>query len=254
MAAQQSAPGNPLNDLLVMQMNWDAYKSDDNAKPSAHLKFVPYETRKQDGNTFTSYYLYAVGLPQDKPYTLIVWQIGWDAQQPPMQPSQSGLYVNARGVVMCRKPAGKEVDSDAPETDSDARLNVISAGAIGEPVRYALYAKKDGIVAMGRLVVNPLQSEDKGCRLQVIRALGGAEVVLVEGTGFAPSTNVQLARSIGGKDQTAKFKTDSNGRIETAAILFSPDRMQGSGTLSMKADSCSPSVNVSWGHDTYKVQ
>src|ERR1700743_2520217 len=86
VSAQQAAPVNPLNNLLTMQMNWDASKSDDNAKPSIPLRFVPYEKHKQDGKSFTSYYVYASGLPSNQPYTLVHWQIGWEAPPPAMQP------------------------------------------------------------------------------------------------------------------------------------------------------------------------
>ena len=125
---------------------------------------------------------------------------------------------------------------------------------MGEPARYALYSDKDGIAAMGRVIVNPIQSDDKVCHLQVIRAVGGAEFVLVEGTGFAPNSTVMLSDENNGKSQTAKFKTDGNGRLETAVILIKPDHMQGTVTVTMKSDSCAPAVQFNWGRDTYQVQ
>lgn len=252
--AQQPFRGSALDDLLTMQMNWDASKSDDHAKPSVTLRFVSFENHKQDGKSFTSYYVYATGLPQNQPYALILWQIGWDAQKPQFQPVQANLYVNARGVVMCVKPAEGEVNKDAVDIDSNDRLEVIATGALGEPARYALYSEKDGIVAMGRLIVNPIESEDKGCHLQAIRAVGGAEVVLVEGTGFAAKAAVELSDESTGKSQTAKFKTDENGRLETAVILMKPGQMQGTATITMKSDACSPAVKFSWGHDSYQVR
>jgi hypothetical protein len=254
LVAQQSAPANPLNDLLAMQMNWDASKSDDNAKPSVTLRFVPYAKHQQDGKSFTSYYVYAEGLPQNQPYALIHWQIGWDAQQPPFQADYTNLYVNARGVVLCQKPNEKEVSSDAPDIDVDRRLDVIAAGALGEPARYALLANGTEIVAMGRLIVNPIQAEDKGCHFQAIRAVGGAEIVLVEGTGFSARTDVELSSATSGKPQTAKFRTDGNGRLETAVVLMRKDQMQGTATITMKSDACAPSVKFDWGHDTYQIQ
>ena len=136
--AQQPSSTNPLNDLLTMQMNWDASKSNDNAKPTVTLKFVPFEKHKQDGKSFTSYYVYAPGLAVGKPYTLIRWQIGWDASQPPFTPVYTDLYVNDRGVVMCRKPTDNERSMDANAMDGDTRLEVIAAGAMGEPVRRAV--------------------------------------------------------------------------------------------------------------------
>jgi hypothetical protein len=199
-------------------------------------------------------YLYAPGLTTDKPYTLIAWPIGWDVQQPAMRPRQSDLYVKARGVVMCRKPSDKEMNKEAPDIDSDVRLNVISAGAIGEPVRYALYAEKEGVVAMGRLVVNPIKGDDKGCHLQAIRAMGGAEIVLVEGTGFTPKTTISLFSVTTGKPQAAKLKTDENGRLETVAVLMKQGETQGTAEITMKSESCAPSVRFKWGKDTYQVQ
>jgi hypothetical protein len=252
--AQQPSSANPLNDLLTMQMNWDASKSNDNATPSTTLKFVPYEQHKQDGKSFTSYYLYAPGLSSAKPYTMIAWQIGWDAQLPPMNPTYSDLYVNARGVVMCRKPSEEEMNQDAPSMDSDARLNLISAGSMGEPVRYALYAEKDGMVAMGRLIVNPIESADKSCHLQAILAVGGGQVMLLEGAGFTPKAAVELSSLTSGKPKTAKFKTDERGRLETAVVLMKPGETQGSATITMKSDSCAPTVKFNWGSATYKVQ
>lgn len=252
--AQQPAPANPLNDSLMMQMNWDVSKSDDNAKPSVTLKFVPYEKHSQDGKSFTSYYLYALGLATEKQYSLIKWQIGWDAQQPPMQPVYSDLYLNAKGVVMCRKPTEKEQNSEALDIDSDARVNLILAGSMGEPVRFALFAEKDGVVAMGRLIRNPIQSEDKTCHLQAILAVGGAEVVLVEGTGFAPRSTLELSSATSGKPRIAKFKTDENGRLETAVVLTKPGETQGSATITLKSDSCTPAVKFNWGAGSYQVQ
>lgn len=253
-SAQQAGGSNPLNDLLTIQMNWDALKSDDNAKPSIPLRFVPFEKHKQDGKSFTSYYVYASGLPSDHPYTLITWQIGWDAQQPPMQQAQSDLYINARGVVMCRKPTPREANSDAPQLDCEARLELISAGSKGEPVRYALYSEQQGVVAMGRLIVNPIESEDKGCHLQAILGVGGAEVVLVEGTGFAPKSSIELSSGDSGKPQTATFKTDASGRLETAVVLVRASQTHGTAAISAKSDSCAPAITFDWGRETYKVQ
>jgi len=252
--AQQGSAANPLNDLLPMQMNWDAYKSDDNAKPVTPLRFVPYAKHQQDGKTFTSYYVYADGLAQNRPYALIHWQIGWGAEQPPFQVDYTDLYVNARGVVMCQKPAEKEVNSDAPDIDVDRRLDLIAAGAMGEPARYALMEGGTEVVAMGRLIVNPIQASDKGCQLQAIRAVGGAEIVLVEGTGFAAKSAVELTSDPGGGQKTAKFKTDQNGRLETAVILMKPNLLQGTATITLRSDACAPTVKFDWGHDTYKVQ
>jgi hypothetical protein len=252
--AQQAPPANPIKDLLTMQMNWDASKSSDTAKPAVTLKFVSFEKHKQDGKSFTSYYLYASGLAQDKTYTLIVWQIGWDAQLPPMQPAQSDLYVNARGVVMCRKPTEKEVNSDAPDIDRDARVNIISAGSMAEPVRYALYDEKQGIVAMGRVIVNPVQSDDKSCHLQAVLGVAGAEIVLVEGTGFPANSTIELSSSIGAKPQNATFRTDDDGRLETAVVLARQGAMQGTATITMQSSSCAPAVTLNFGRETYKVQ
>lgn len=151
--AQQPSTANPFSDLLIMQMNWDALKSDDNAKPSVALNFVSFEKHKQDGKSFTSYHVYAPGLPQNKAFTLIQWPIGWDAKQPEMQPVYSDLYVNARGVLMCKKPTEQDRDKDASDIQADDLVNVIVAGSAGEPDRLALYTEKDGIVAMGRLIV-----------------------------------------------------------------------------------------------------
>lgn len=237
-----------------MQMNWDAFKSNDNAKPTTPLKFVPYAKHQQDGKTFTSYYVYATGLPQDKTYTLVSWQIGWDAQQPPLQPAYTNLYVNAHGVVMCPKPSEKEMSSDAPDIETDRRLDLIAAEATGEPTRYALITESSDIVAMGRLIVNPIEVVDKNCQLQAIRAVGGAEIVLVEGTGFPAKSMVELSSDTGGKPRTAKLKTDENGRIETPLILITKDQQQGTATITMKSDGCVPTVKFNWGRDTYKVQ
>jgi len=250
--AQQAS--NPLDDLLKMQMNWDESRSNDSAAAAITLKFYSYEQHKDDGKSFTSYYLYAPGLKADQPYTLIRWQIGWDAKQPPMQPVEGDLYVNARGVVMCRKPSDEEMHKAAPDIDEDARLNVIAAGAPGEPMRYALYSEKEAVVAMGRLIVNRFQADDKTCHVEAIRAMGGAEIVLVEGTGFTPKTTVELSRQTSGKPTTAKFKTDENGWLETVAILMEQGETHGTASITMKSDACAPSVSVQWGKETYQVQ
>jgi hypothetical protein len=155
---------------------------------------------------------------------------------------------------MCRKPTEAELSSDAKDIDPDARLNLISGGSIGEPVRYALLANESDIVAMGRLVVNPNQADDKDCHLQAILAVGGAEIVLVEGTGFPPKAAIELSSLTTGKPQTAKFKTDENGRLETAAVLVKQGETHGTAAITMKSDSCAPVVKLNWGKDTYKVQ
>lgn len=254
VTGQQASSTNPLNDLLTMQMNWDASKSDDNARPSILLKFVPYEKHTQDGKTFTSYYVYAPGLPTDKPYTMIRWQIGWDASQPPFTPVQTNLYANDRGVVMCRKPSNSERNLEASAMDSDTRLDVIAAGSMGEPVRFALYTDGDGVVAMGRIIVNPIQADDKGCHLQAILAVGGGQIMLVEGTGFASNAKVSLSRTSGGQSDTAEFRTDKSGRLETVAILTNKGQAGGKATIVMRSDSCAPAVTFQWGADSYKVQ
>jgi hypothetical protein len=252
--AQSLPAGSPLDSLLGMQMNWDASRTDDHAKPVMTLTFVPFEHHQQDGKSFTSYYVYAAGVPQNTPYVLLAWQIGWGADLPPFTPQYTDIYVNGRGVVMCRKPTETEINSDAPALNSDARLEVIAAGALGEPARYALLDAKQSFVAMGRVIVNPIQATDKTCHLQAILAVGGGEIVLAEGTGFTANTKVELTREISGKMQTATFRTDANGRLETAAFLISKGQTQGTATLAMKSDACAPSVTFNWGRDKYKVQ
>jgi hypothetical protein len=253
-ASLASAQGNSLDKLLDMQMNWDAAKTDDQAKPVGTLEFVPFAHHRQDGKSFTSYYVYARGVRQNTPYTLIRWQIGWGAELPPFDPVYTDMYVNARGVVMCKKPTEKENESDAPAIGSEARLEVTVAGALGEPVRFALLDARQSFVAMGRVIVSPVKSMDKTCQLQAIRAVAGAEILLVEGTEFSPNSAVELSREMDGKAQAAKFRTDAKGRMETAVILIGRGQSSGTAKLTVKSDACAPAVKMNWGHDSYQVQ
>jgi hypothetical protein len=155
--------------------------------------------------------------------------------------------------VMHRKPIDKEINRDAPDLAGEARLEVTAAGALGEPVRYALLDSRQNFIAMGRVIVHPIVSVDKMCHFQAIRAVGGAEILLAEGTGFAFNSSVELSREMSGNTQAAKFKTDANGRIETPVILISKEQKQGTAMLTLKSDACAPKIKIDWGHDSYKV-
>jgi hypothetical protein len=245
---------NSLDRLLTMQMNWDAAKANDQDKPVVTLHFIPFAHRQKDGKSFTSYFVEAAGAAENTPYTLIRWPIGWNAELPPFDPVDTHLFVNARGVVMRTKPTEKQNTSDAPALESEARLEVTAAGAPGEPVRFALLDSRQNFVAMGRVIVNPIRSSDKTCAFQAIRAVGGGEIVLAEGTGFAADAPVEISREMDGAIHAAQFRTDAKGRIEAPVILISKEQSQGTATLMMKSDGCAPSLKLNWGHDSYKVQ
>jgi hypothetical protein len=67
-------------------------------------------------------------------------------------------------------------------------------------------------------------------------------------------STVEISSTTTGSPQKASFKTDDEGRVETAVVLVKPGSMKGNATILMKSDACAPTVSFNWGADSYHVK
>ncbi|HZZ39949.1 MAG TPA: hypothetical protein VFE06_12520 [Acidobacteriaceae bacterium] len=283
--------------LATMQAQWGPELS--TAGLSIDLKEVG-RTKEPDGTTQIAWQITGKGFPADQKLELTQWPL--DARP---QNVMSGIQLDGQGVAVCVAPplpatgtpqgsttaanpgqagaaaSSTGVSSQVPDCGATVKpgqpVEIRAAVAPGEAIRVALVgqSEKNGapirIGAATSLVPFPMANTDKGCRLQVIRGMKNAGMVLVEGTGFPAKASLKVDTVTSGQTRTISAMTNANGRfiIATLPALAGEDTgdttvHMGSGrqapsleaptTPAAAAPACDPSVSFHWGKDSYKPQ
>lgn len=83
--------------------------------------------------------------------------------------------------------------------------------------------------------------------MSAVFLMPGAELVLVEGTGFAPNSELTMAMDSEGEKHDVKSKVDEQGRYISALMPYKQGLVQGTVNIRLKGGACSPTVSVPWG-------
>jgi hypothetical protein len=183
--------------------------------------------------------MYATGLPKDGIYTLVTWPVM--ARGPAA--SLRGITFDESGLAVCAGTPGTCGTPDKPNDPIDLDFKPVP----GEPSRVGLISADQSVKVFAKLVPIPLRGEDKGCSVEAVLLTPGSEVVLIEGTGFQPNSEVVMDSESGGERHGAKSNTDANGRYVSAILPYKPGLARGTASVYLKSAACSPSVNVPWG-------
>lgn len=114
-------------------------------------------------------------------------------------------------------------------------------------MRLGIISTDSSIKAFAKIVPLPLQGVDKGCRVSATLLTPGAELLFVEGTGFAP--NIQLTMSTDSEGEKHEFKgnDDGIGRFISALLPYKQGLSQGAVKIVLRGEACSPAVSLRWG-------
>lgn len=205
------------------------------SSPNVSLAFVE---ESRSGANFR-YTLRATGVPPGAVFTLMSWAV---TQRGPTE-VLDGVTFDDKGVAICAGRAGTCGDPAVPNDPIHFPFRAVP----GEPVRLGIISSDSSIKAFAKIVPLPLQGEDKGCRVSATLLLQGAALLFVEGTGFAPNTEVTMSGNSEGEKHDSKEKVDAQGRFVSALMPAKAGITHGSIKIVVKSASCSPAVSVPWG-------
>jgi hypothetical protein len=203
------------------------------------------------------YNIYVKGVPPDTIFRQLQWPVDRDK---PIG-GFTGITLNPEGLMIC---AGHTPEQCHNGTAFDAPVQFTRMKPLrGEPMRSIFIAPNLKIPIS--MVPDPIQSEDKGCKLSAVRLTGKFELALIEGSGFPSNSNVHLHRTnADGKSIVAVIgddgmpfalftapdlvlKSDSSGAIQTVAPNNTSNFASGKDTVEVTGPGCNPKVTYDWG-------
>jgi hypothetical protein len=257
------------------------------------------------GHTLLTWRISGAGFRAGEKLTLVRWPLS-----EALKTVMGGLVLNAQGIAVCgAAPPAKfaAAPAPAPAANVEAPASGLSAAptpqigssppppaagppscadtmqpnqpvriqatvAPGEAVRVALVGEDRGNRAFTEAVPFPIADTDKGCRLQVLLGLKDADLVVVQGTGFPPNSEVKIIQAdTGGKTYTLKSQTNSDGHLAIALMpgitgqpaggttiryagVVQPPSLTAPAAPQAPDSACAPAVSFRWGQGTYKPE
>ncbi len=183
--------------------------------------------------------LYETGLPKDGVYTLLQWPVTQGEPSPVMR----GVTFDKTGLAICAGTAGTCGKPDKPNDPINLALQPVP----GEPSRLALISSDQALKVYAKIVAIPQKGEDKGCSVEATLLTPGAELVVIEATGFPANADIVMDSDSEGDRHEARGKTDANGRYVSALLPFKKGVDRGTAKVTMTGAACSPSVSFPWG-------
>ncbi len=230
-------------DLLQRQMSWDDNQPGKNNSSGLYIQFSEIDETTSSGKRVARYRAYVFGAPENKKYTLTVWKIGSDPHI-----LSNNVYVNAKGLLMARKPSPEQENSDFLG-DNEFQLAVQAAQA--EPVRYALTSSDKELLVYGTLVPFPLEGNDRGCRLEVRLAVPDGGAVLIYADGLPANTGIPFQMLSVGEPMTGKFSVNAQGHAVTPEFPALAGMERNSLRVTLTTPECSVAIELPWGKGSY---
>ncbi len=196
--------------------------------PKASTKNASLTIREasRSGQTVTVR-LYAKGLPANGVLTLMNWPI---TEQNPVE-TMRGISLGPDGIAMAN---GKPVEVSVTPLP-------------GEPLRLGLVSADRAAMAFAEMSPIPIQAEDRGCTLQATLLTPGAEMLLIEGSGFPPNAEYTTESNSEGERQAGRNKAGPDGKFSFAVLPYKEGLAKGTIVIGVKVPQCSPSITVPWG-------
>ena len=182
--------------------------------------------------------LYAEGVPKDGIYTIVTWPV---TQKGPSQ-SLAGVTLDESGLAICSGKPGT-CGGDKPNDPIDLTVQPVP----GEPLRLGLVSEDGATKLFAKVVPIPLRGEDRGCAVEGVLLTPGAELVLIEGSGFPANGELQMDSDSEGERHSEKKKADADGRYVSAMLPYKKGVTRGTLRVVLKSAGCSASIKVPWG-------
>jgi hypothetical protein len=203
------------------------------------------------------YNIYVKGVPPDSTFRQIQWPV--DREKP--IGGMSGITLNGDGLMIC---AGRTPEQCHSSMQLDAPVAFAAQGRLrGEPMRFIFTSGNLRIPIS--FVPDPVQSEDRGCKLSAIRLSAKFELALIEASGFPPDSEVRLRPSNGGTPGVISMfdgketaltaeaptgvvqKTDAKGAFQATLLNNTAKNPTGVEALEVTSPGCSPKITYEWG-------
>lgn len=133
-----------------------------------------------------------------------------------------------------------------PDKPNDP-IDLVLQPAPGEPARFGLVSTDGATKVFGTIIPLPLRGEDRGCRIEAILLTAGSELVLIEGSGFPPNSDLQMKSVSEGERHGNNGKADANGKYTTAILPYKQGVTHGVAVVDLRTSVCAPSVEFRWG-------
>lgn len=222
--AQQS-----VSRLASIQTNWGSKMN----SPGASVT-VKETSRKSTGRqTVVFYRILTSGMPKDKTYSLVT------------TPFNLQSMVATNGVTL--DDSGQAMTSGSP-------LDLGVVAAKGEPKRFSLVSDDGQSKVFFYVTPFPVRGANRGCTVEETLLLQHAEAVLIQGSGFPPNSTIHVRASSEKELQESDLKADDSGDVSTVFLPFVKGKTDGTGTVTLSSQTCSPSLKYRWGLHSYQEQ
>ncbi len=228
-----------INNLARNQVNWGPAMS----TPGYSLALIDKGHKSSPEGTQVTFSLHATGFQPGDSLTLLRWPLDSTVQK-----VTSGLTVDNTGQVIC--PEISQGDCLASMQPGDP-VHIKEIAARGEPLRVAVVEAKTEKRAETTIIPFPLENTSGSCKLETILGTKNAGLVLLEGSGFPKSAQVEIHIVTYGQDHPVTTTTTAAGGLVVAVLPAVTGHTSGTTTISYKGASCSPSVSFPWGANSY---
>jgi hypothetical protein len=229
--------------LIGQQHAWDESATNSATK----LIFKEKSRKKIEQGTVITYDISAPDLPKDRHYTLMAWPLNRE-----IAPVRGGITLDAGGRLLCtgKTPA----DCPAAKPGDDPYINIALQFAKGEAKRFALISDDQKSKALASVVAFPITGKDANCSLEALLGTPDADVVMIAGRGFPPSTGVPMSSDSAGEVSTGVWQVNAKGELASMVLPQVRGKTSGDSTIFLKSPACAPKISFHWGKGTYHVE
>lgn len=229
---------------IERQIGWDDNMPSEVNPKGMQFQFAKIGDLNISQGHFVNYRVYVRGADENKKYSVGIWKVGAEMQILP-----TDVYVNAKGLLMDHKPRPDQENRDSVEEDDE--LDLALQAARGEPIRVILATADGKFMVPGTVVPFPIESKDKGCRLEIRLGSPDAETILIYADGLPPNTDVPFQSESAGEVTQAKFSVNANGHAATADLPYVEGKNSGIVKETLTTKDCSVSAEIPWGKGSY---
>ena len=201
-------------------------------KPSPQVKEIGHK-KGEKGETLTGYEFYAPGLPKNKNYSLLVWNI---ASEP--YPAWKDVLLDNDGRALCR-------------AENPYPLDVWLPAGRGEPKRFVLISDDGQSKAFMTSTPFPIEVKDKSCKVQAQLLVPDGLAYLVAGEGVQPNSIGHFVGESEGEQHFGAIKVDGGGKFYATFMPYVAGKSKGILNVQLKFDNCSPHIGMEWGDGTF---
>ncbi len=237
--AQGSGPGS-VQQLVSLQRAWGPKAN----STGTLLTLIETARATADGHLVVHYRLTTSGLPKDKAYSLVMWQLGGQPQV-----ILNSVSIDADGTAFC---AGK-ADTCRGDKSNDPIDLAMEAG-LGEVKRVGLFATDNSARVFANVVPFPNRAVDGGCALEATLVMPNSEAVMLVATGFKAGVALDIEMNSEGEKQHPGAKTNGSGAYEWVVLPSKKGVTMGRTQVTVHSDGCDPALSFAWGPGSYVLQ